>query len=67
MVSSVFRFITVGHDEEMTVIKINAITEPADSGDELAHRFAVRAGAVDNAEDLRASSCSSPLMDASSG
>jgi heme oxygenase (mycobilin-producing) len=40
----------VGHDEEMTVIKINAITVPADSGDELAHRFAARAGAVDNAD-----------------
>jgi len=32
----------------MTVIKINAITVPADSGDELAQRFAARAGAVDN-------------------
>jgi heme-degrading monooxygenase HmoA len=32
----------------MTVIKINAITVPADSGDELAQRFAKRAGAVDN-------------------
>lgn len=32
----------------MTVIKINAITVPADSGDELAHRFAARAGAVDD-------------------
>ena len=31
----------------MTVIKINAITVPADSGDELAQRFAKRAGAVD--------------------
>ena len=31
----------------MTVIKINAITVPEDSGDELAHRFAKRAGAVD--------------------
>ena len=31
----------------MTVIKINAITVPAESGDELAHRFAARAGAVD--------------------
>ena len=41
---------TVGHDEEMTVIKINAITVPANSGDELAHRFAARAGAVDNAD-----------------
>ena len=31
----------------MTVIKVNAITVPADSGDELARRFAARAGAVD--------------------
>jgi heme-degrading monooxygenase HmoA len=31
----------------MSVIKINAITVAADSGDELAHRFAARAGAVD--------------------
>jgi len=34
----------------MTIIKINAITVSADSGDELAHRFAARAGAVDNQE-----------------
>lgn len=33
-----------------SVIKINAITVPKDSGDELAHRFAARAGAVDGAE-----------------
>ena len=32
----------------MTIIKINAITVPADSGDELAKRFAARAGAVDD-------------------
>lgn len=31
----------------MTIIRINAITVPADSGDELARRFAARAGAVD--------------------
>lgn len=31
----------------MPVIKINAITVPADAGDELAARFAARAGAVD--------------------
>jgi heme-degrading monooxygenase HmoA len=31
----------------MTVVKINAITMPPDSGDELARRFAARAGAVD--------------------
>ena len=40
----------MGDDEHMTVIKINAITVPADTGDELAHRFAARAGAVDNAD-----------------
>lgn len=34
----------------MATIKINVITVPAGSGDELAHRFAARAGAVDNAE-----------------
>ena len=34
----------------MTVIKINAITVPSDSGDELARRFAARAGAVDKQE-----------------
>jgi heme oxygenase (mycobilin-producing) len=32
----------------VTVIKMNAITVPPDSGDELARRFAARAGAVDN-------------------
>jgi heme-degrading monooxygenase HmoA len=32
----------------VTIIKINAITVPADSGDELARRFAARAGAVDD-------------------
>ena len=34
----------------MTVIKINAITVAAGSGDELAQRFAARAGAVDDQE-----------------
>src|SRR6201995_2934790 len=32
----------------MSLVKINAITVPADSGDELAQRFAARAGAVDS-------------------
>ena len=32
---------------QVTIVKINAITVPADSGDELARRFASRAGAVD--------------------
>jgi len=35
----------MGH---MSVVKINAITVPAESGDELARRFAARAGAVDS-------------------
>jgi heme oxygenase (mycobilin-producing) len=34
----------------VTVIKINAITVPPDGGDELARRFAARAGAVDSQE-----------------
>lgn len=34
----------------MSKIVINAITVPADSGDELARRFAARAGAVDDQE-----------------
>jgi heme-degrading monooxygenase HmoA len=34
----------------VTVIKINAITVESDSGDELAKRFAARAGAVDDRE-----------------
>jgi heme oxygenase (mycobilin-producing) len=38
------------HHRQVTVIKINAITVPADSGDELARRFAARAGAVDDQE-----------------
>ena len=38
------------HDRVMSVVKINAITVPEDSGDELARRFAARAGAVDDQE-----------------
>jgi len=34
----------------MSVIRINAITVPEGGGDELARRFAERAGAVDNAD-----------------
>jgi heme-degrading monooxygenase HmoA len=42
----------VGSDQisRMTVIKINAITVPESGGDELARRFAARAGAVDDQE-----------------
>lgn len=34
----------------MSVIKINAIEVPAGSGDELAHRFAARAGSIDGVD-----------------
>jgi len=34
----------------MTVIKINALTVPTEMGDEVATRFAARAGAVDGAD-----------------
>jgi heme oxygenase (mycobilin-producing) len=34
----------------MTVVRINAITVPAEGGEELARRFAERAGAVEHAE-----------------
>lgn len=34
----------------MSIVRINAITVPEDSGDELAVRFAARAGAVDGTD-----------------
>jgi len=34
----------------MTVVRINAITVPPESGEELVRRFAARAGAVDSAD-----------------
>jgi heme-degrading monooxygenase HmoA len=37
----------------MTIIKINAIRVPRESGDELAHRFAARAGDVDDADGFQ--------------
>jgi len=39
---------SAAHDGSVTVIKINAITVPEGSGDELGKRFAARAGAVDD-------------------
>ena len=51
----------------MTVIKINAITVPAGSGDELAHRFAARAVAVDGADGFEVSCCCDRPKGASSG
>lgn len=38
------------HDQAVSVIKINAITVREGSGDELARRFARRAGAVDDVD-----------------
>ena len=37
----------------MTIIKINAITVPENAGDELARRFAARAGAVDGQDGFQ--------------
>ena len=45
----------------MTILKINAITVPADSGDELAHRFAKRAGAVDGQDGFEGFELLKPL------
>ena len=47
----------------MTVIKINAITVAADSGDELAKRFAARAGAVDSQEGFEGFELLKPVDD----
>jgi heme-degrading monooxygenase HmoA len=47
----------------MTVVKINAITVPADSGDELAQRFAARAGAVDNTDGFEGFELLKPIDD----
>jgi heme-degrading monooxygenase HmoA len=40
----------LAHHGCVTIIKINAITVPAEGGDELAKRFGARAGAVDGQE-----------------
>ncbi|WP_432558395.1 antibiotic biosynthesis monooxygenase family protein [Granulicoccus sp. GXG6511] len=45
----------------MTILKINAITVPADSGDELARRFAQRAGAVDDQDGFEGFELLKPL------
>ena len=47
----------------MTVIKINAITVADDSGDELARRFAARAGAVDSQEGFEGFELLKPVDD----
>lgn len=38
------------NDEDMTVIKINAITVPQELGEEVAKRFAAKVASVDDAE-----------------
>jgi heme-degrading monooxygenase HmoA len=48
---------------DMTVIKINAITVAADSGDELARRFAARAGAVDGQDGFEGFELLQPIDD----
>ena len=45
------------------MIKINVITVPSDSGDELAHRFAARAGAVDDTEGFQGFELLKPVDD----
>src|SRR5579859_3045392 len=53
-----------GMIKDMTqVIKINAITVPADSGDELAQRFAARAGAVDDQDGFEGFELLKPVDD----
>jgi heme oxygenase (mycobilin-producing) len=47
----------------VTVIKINAITVPADSGDELGKRFAARAGAVDDQDGFEGFELLKPVDD----
>ncbi len=49
----------------MTIVKINAITVPADSGDELARRFAARAGAVDDQDGFEGFELLKPTDDRS--
>jgi heme-degrading monooxygenase HmoA len=47
----------------VTVVKINAITVAADSGDELARRFAARAGAVDGQDGFEGFELLKPVDD----
>ena len=53
-----------GRVASMTVVKINAITVPADSGGELARRFAARAGAVDDQDGFEGFELLQPTDDA---
>lgn len=47
----------------MSIIKINAITVPEGSGDELARRFAARAGAVDDQDGFEGFELLKPVDD----
>jgi heme-degrading monooxygenase HmoA len=47
----------------MTVIKINALTVPAEMGEEVARRFAARAGAVDGQEGFEGFELLKPVDD----
>jgi heme oxygenase (mycobilin-producing) len=51
------------HHRRVTVIKINAITVRPDSGDEVARRFAARAGAVDDQEGFEGFELLKPIDD----
>lgn len=51
------------NDRAMTVVKINAITVREGSGDELARRFANRAGAVDDADGFEGFELMQPTDD----
>jgi hypothetical protein len=57
----------VGQHGVMTAIKINAITVPRESGDELACRLATRTGVVHDAEGFGVRARSSPPTTGSSG
>ncbi len=51
---------TDGNDRVVSVVKINAITVREGAGDELAHRFARRAGAVDDVDGFEGFELLSP-------
>ena len=54
-------------EEEMSVIKINAITVPKDLGDEVARRFAGRIKAVDGREGFQGFELMRPTDDRKPG
>src|ERR1700689_4104887 len=56
-------FEPTGMIKAMTLVKINAISVPAGSGDELARRFAARAGAVDDQDGFEGFELLKPVDD----